>query len=67
MEKWFNKGYYPFNILPFRLRRTINPTTQYSKPIFPIFHYSNIPIGAKPRLVYLGQYNSDLLKSNCIK
>jgi hypothetical protein len=26
----------------------INPTLQYPKPIFPMFHHSNIPIGAKP-------------------
>jgi hypothetical protein len=35
----------------FHLRRTINPTIQSLKTryfIFPVFHHSNIPIGAKP-------------------
>jgi hypothetical protein len=38
MEYWLTNEYYPFLILSFRLRRTINPPDQYPKT-----HFSNIP------------------------
>ena len=38
VEYWFIQGYFPFLILSFRLRRTINPIIQYPKS-----HFSNVP------------------------
>jgi hypothetical protein len=48
VDYWFFKGYYPF--LNFFAKRNfaVNPYLIIPKPIFPLFHHSNIPIGAKP-------------------
>jgi hypothetical protein len=59
MEEWVFKGYCPFYIFLFRLRRTIYPILQYPlqavgstsrrpRLIFPIFQYSTIPRGEMP-------------------
>jgi len=42
LEGWFLKGYYPFLILPLTQCYII------PEPIVPLFHYSTIPIRAKP-------------------
>jgi hypothetical protein len=50
MEYWVFKGYYPFY---FRRSGFGKPLTQQSnipKPTLPMFHHSNIPIGASPKL-----------------
>jgi len=48
LEGWFLKGYYPFSILSSTQILPLTPNCIIPEPIIPLFHYSSIPIGAKP-------------------